>query len=188
MGIIVLIIALLLACADQLIKLLAVEHLQGKGIVTVINKLLYLNYAENRGAAFSMLANHRWIFIVFTFIAIGALIYVVFSKKIKNKLFLASAAMIIGGGIGNLIDRIRLGYVVDYIYWSFFKPVCNFADYCITFGTALLMIYIIFYTDTLNDHKEHMPDTGEVQKTDDKSNDTGTSVDDKDNSTSNEEV
>ena len=180
MSITVLIIALLLAGADQLIKMLAVEHLQGKGIVTVINRLLYLNYAENRGAAFSMLANQRWIFIVFTFIAIGALIYVVFSRKINNKLFLTSAALIIGGGIGNLIDRIRLGYVVDYIYWSFFRPVCNFADYCITCGTALLMIYIIFYTDTLNDRKKSSRVFSEAQKADDTHNEKITTDIDKD--------
>ena len=55
--------------------------------------------------------------------------------------------MIIGGGIGNLIDRVFLGYVIDYIQLSFFPPVCNFADYCITAGTILFVIYIFFVSD-----------------------------------------
>lgn len=154
MGIIILAVAVLLAGMDQIIKIAAVNHLQGVGKVTVIDNLLYLTYTENRGAAFSILTNHRWIFIVFTLVALVALIFIIFKYKIKNKLFIVSAMLIIGGGIGNLIDRIRLGYVIDYIYWSFFKPVCNFADYCITGGTIILMIYIIFFTDILKDDKK----------------------------------
>ena len=56
-------------------------------------------------------------------------------------------AVIIGGGIGNLIDRIFYGYVIDYISLSFFPPVCNFADYCITVGTVLLMVYVLFFSE-----------------------------------------
>lgn len=154
MGIIILAVALLLAGADQLIKIAAVNNLQGMGKVTVIDNLLYLTYTENRGAAFSMLSNHRWIFIAFTVAALAVLIFIIFKFKIKDKLFVISSMLIIGGGIGNLIDRIRFGYVVDYIYWSFFTPVCNFADYCITCGTVILMIYIIFFTDILKDDKK----------------------------------
>ena len=69
-------------------------------------------------------------------------------KNYKNsKLFSVSAALIIGGGLGNLIDRIFVGYVVDYLALTFFPPVCNFADYAITAGTVLLIIYLIFYAD-----------------------------------------
>ncbi|MGN0518642.1 MAG: signal peptidase II [Acutalibacteraceae bacterium] len=159
MAIIILIVAALLALADQGIKLLAVQYLKGAGKVTVIDKLLFLDYTENRGAAFSMLADKRWIFIVFTVFIIAVFIWAIFKYKPTNKLMIISSMLIIGGGIGNLIDRIYLGYVVDYIYWSFFTPVCNFADYCITSGTVLLMIYIIFFTDTVREKK--LPDTAE---------------------------
>ena len=153
MAIIILIVAALLALADQGIKLIAVQYLKGAGKVTVIDNLLFLHYTENRGAAFSMLADKRWIFIVVTVVIIAAFIWAIFKYKPTNKLLIISSMLIIGGGIGNLIDRIYLGYVVDYIYWSFFTPVCNFADYCITSGTVLLMIYIIFFTDTVKDKK-----------------------------------
>lgn len=159
MAIIILIVAALLALADQGFKLLAVQHLKGAGKVTVIDNLLFLDYTENRGAAFSMLANKRWLFIVFTVFIIAVFIWAIFKYKPTNKLLIISSMLIIGGGIGNLIDRIYLGYVVDYIYWSFFTPVCNFADYCITSGTVLLMIYIIFFTDTLKNKK--LPATAE---------------------------
>lgn len=153
MAIIILIVAALLALTDQGIKMLAVQYLKGAGKVTVIDKILFLDYTENRGAAFSMLADKRWIFIVFTVVIIAVFVWAIFKYKPTNKLMIISSMLIIGGGIGNLIDRIYLGYVVDYIYWSFFTPVCNFADYCITSGTVLLMIYIIFFTDTVKEKK-----------------------------------
>ena len=73
--------------------------------------------------------------------------YLVFVKKFESKIFNISVALIIGGGVGNLIDRIFLGYVVDYIQISFFPPVCNFADYCITAGTIILIIWLFFCYD-----------------------------------------
>ena len=63
----------------------------------------------------------------------------------KNKLFFAATACVVGGGIGNLIDRVFNGYVVDFLALSFFPPVCNIADYFITAGTVMLMVYIVFY-------------------------------------------
>ena len=60
---------------------------------------------------------------------------------------IAASILIIGGGIGNLIDRIFLGYVVDYIQVSFFPPIFNFADCCVTVGTVLLMVHILFFLD-----------------------------------------
>ena len=118
--------AAVLVFIDQLLKLLVVNTIKIGGPVTVLDPLLRFVYVENKGAAFGMLENQRWIFITLT-----AVVMVVF----------------IGGGIGNLIDRIFLGYVVDYIQLSFFPPVCNFADYCITFGTVLLVVYLFFVSD-----------------------------------------
>ena len=72
-------------------------------------------------------------------------IYLIKYKNLNDKMFLTAAALIISGGLGNLIDRLFLGYVVDYIKLSFFSPICNFADYCITFGTIILIIYVVFF-------------------------------------------
>ena len=146
----VLIFSLLIAAADYVIKLLVINNLKPVGSVEVIPGLFSLKYVENKGAAFGILSNARWIFIVFTIVIIIALIIVIAKKKINSKLFNISAILIIGGGIGNLIDRIFYGYVVDYLSISFFPPVCNFADYCITIGAVLMVIYLLFFSSFLN--------------------------------------
>lgn len=142
--------SVLVAAIDYIIKILVINNLKPISEVVVIPGLFYLRYVENRGAAFGMLSDARWIFIVFTIVIIIALIYYLFKKRVKSKLFNISAILIIGGGIGNLIDRIFYGYVVDYLSVSFFPPVCNFADYCITVGAGLMVIFLIFFSDFLN--------------------------------------
>lgn len=144
---IVLGLAVLVAVIDQVLKYLVVNFLDKTNPTEIIPNLFSLTYVENKGAAFGMLADARWIFITFTIIITAFLIYILFKKRINNKLFLISVVLIIGGGIGNLIDRIFLGYVVDFLSISFFPPVCNFADYCITIGAVLLVIYILFMSD-----------------------------------------
>lgn len=141
-------IGILLAVADQVIKLLVSTYLKEIGSVSVIDNLLSFTYVENSGVAFGSFAGNRWLFVVLTSALIAAIIFYMFKKKPKSRLFYTSVALIIGGGIGNLIDRIAYGYVIDYISLSFFPPVCNFADYCITVGTVLLMVYVLFFSDT----------------------------------------
>ena len=133
---------------DQLIKYLVVYALKPVG--TAIPGLLNLTYVENRGVAFGMMENQRWPVIIITVLVMAFLIFLLFRKAGKNKLFVSSVVLIVGGGIGNLIDRVFLGYVIDYLQLTFFPPVCNFADYCVVAGTVLLMVYILFFSDTLN--------------------------------------
>ncbi len=134
---------------DYIIKLIVMTNLKPVGTFEVIPGLFSLKYVENRGAAFGMLADARWIFIAFTIIILIALIVFIVKKRITNKLFNAASILIIGGGIGNLIDRIFYGYVVDYLSVSFFPPVCNFADYCVTVGAGLMVVYLIVYSNFL---------------------------------------
>ena len=148
MPFIAVIIGILLAVADQIIKVLVSTNLKPIGSISVIDNLLSFTYVENRGVAFGSFAGNRLIFVVLTTALIAAILIYMFKKKPKGRLFYASVALIIGGGIGNLIDRIFYGYVIDYISLSFFPPVCNFADYCITIGTVLLMVYVLFFTDS----------------------------------------
>ena len=147
MGILVLVISAAIVVLDQIFKYLAINNLKSVENVAVIDNLLYFTYLENRGAAFGIFSNQRWLFIITTVLAIILLVYLVFVKKFQSKIFNISVALIIGGGVGNLIDRIFLGYVVDYIQISFFPPVCNFADYCITAGTIILIIWLFFCYD-----------------------------------------
>lgn len=147
MGILVLVISAAIVVLDQIFKYLAINNLKSVENVAVIDNLLYFTYLENRGAAFGIFSNQRWLFIIATVLAIILLVYLVFVKNFQSKIFNISVALIIGGGVGNLIDRIFLGYVVDYIQISFFPPVCNFADYCITAGTIILIIWLFFCYD-----------------------------------------
>lgn len=138
--------AVLIVVIDQLLKLLVVNTIKTGGSLEVLGGLINFQYVENRGMAFGMLKDCRWVFIIFTVIVVvGVIIYMIKTKP-QSKFLLTSLALILGGGVGNLIDRIFLGYVVDYIQLSFFSPVCNFADYCITIGTVLLIIYILFFS------------------------------------------
>lgn len=152
MAIVYLLLALVIAGADQLIKHFVLENLVDAGRVTAIPHILDLIYVENRGVAFGMFSNMRWLFVVITSIVIIAFIVMLFKGGYKSKLFSISCALIVGGGIGNLIDRLMYGFVVDYLQLSFFSPVCNFADYCITVGTVLLVIYLLFYSDLSKDN------------------------------------
>ncbi|MEE3427702.1 MAG: signal peptidase II [Ruminococcus sp.] len=154
MPFIVLGFSLLVVAIDYIIKILVINNLKPISSLEIIPGLFSLNYVENKGAAFGMLANARWIFILFTIAVIIFLIIFLFWKKPTSKLLNVAFILIIGGGIGNLIDRIFYGYVVDYLSISFFPPVCNFADYCVTIGAFLLVIYLIFITDYTKKNKE----------------------------------
>ena len=127
---------------DQGLKIIFLKILD-KNIVVIPN-LLELGIVCNRGAAFGILQNNRWVFILFTALAIFCFIYIIFIKVVNDKLFIISSVFVVGGGIGNLIDRIFRGFVVDYIKLSFFPPVFNFADICISVGGVFLITYVYF--------------------------------------------
>ena len=133
-----------IAAIDQLIKYFIVRDLAPVKSVSVIDGLFSLTYVENRGVAFGLFQNHIWIFAIITALLIGVFIWLIVTKRITGGLFYTAAALMIGGGIGNLIDRVFRGFVVDYLSLSFFPPVCNFADYCITIGAALLVVVFLF--------------------------------------------
>lgn len=143
-----LILALVIALVDQIIKYFVIHNLRPVHSVTAIPHILDFTYVENRGVAFGMFKDNRWIFIIFTSIVLLVFIFLLMKYGKTSKLFSVAAMLVIGGGIGNLVDRIVFGFVVDYLSLSFFPPVCNFADYCITAGTVLLVIYLLFYYDT----------------------------------------
>ena len=153
MPFIALIIGVVIALLDQIIKYFVSVYLQPVGTVNVIDGLFKLTYVENRGVAFGMFTDMRWIFVALTTVMLALIIFYMFKKRPNGKFFYFSSALIIGGGIGNLIDRIFYGYVIDYLSLSFFSPVCNFADYCITAGTVMLVIYLLFFADRSQDIK-----------------------------------
>ncbi|MEE1061639.1 MAG: signal peptidase II [Ruminococcus sp.] len=148
-------IGIALAVADQVIKYLVVANINENQVIPVITNLLNFTHIHNEGVAFGMFDGMRWVFVALTVVLLAGIIGIMFKKRPDSKMFYVSVALIVGGGIGNLIDRIMFGYVIDYISLSFFPPICNFADYCITFGTALLMIYILFFSDFFKKEEEN---------------------------------
>lgn len=134
--------------ADQLTKSWAVKVLKDGSSIKVIGNFLRFTYAENRGAAFSILQNQRWFFIVVTIVMLIVLAYIFFRTKNINKLSRLSIAMIAGGAIGNFIDRLMLGYVIDFIdvrFGSFYNfPIFNIADSFVVCGTILMIFLILF--------------------------------------------
>lgn len=140
------IIAILIGL-DQLSKYFALNYLKEAGSIPVIQNIFHLTYVENRGAAFGMFQNNQTIFIIVALVASAFGLYYLHKKKI-NLVGKVGILLIISGAIGNLIDRVRLGFVVDYfdfrIIWEY---VFNVADVFVVVGTILLCIYILFFED-----------------------------------------
>ena len=137
---------------DQLTKWLSIVFLRGEDSFPLIRNILNFTYVENKGAAFGMLSEHRWLCMISSSVAIVGILVYIYIKKPKNLLLRTSLSMIIGGGIGNMIDRLFLGYVVDFIEFAFVDfAVFNIADSFVTIGTGLLMLYIII--STVKDYK-----------------------------------
>jgi len=132
---------------DQITKYYAVLYLVGDAAYTLIPGVLSLRYHENPGAAWGMLADQRWVFMLISSLAIVGIIgYLIWNRKEKlPPLFLVSLAMFVGGGIGNMIDRVVLGYVIDFFRFDFIDfPIFNVADSFITVAAVLMILYMIW--------------------------------------------
>lgn len=109
---------------------------------------LRLTYVQNRGMAFGMLSDSRWVFLILSTVMIAALTYFIACKKGYARMVYVSMAFALGGGIGNMIDRIAYGYVIDYVD---FYPipawiwVFNLADAAICVGVVLFAVYLLFF-------------------------------------------
>lgn len=136
-----------LAALDQLFKLLVVSNFEVGQSQPLIPGILNITYIRNEGVAFGLFAGMQWLFVILTVVLLGLIIFYMFKKRPESRFFYFTVALIVGGGIGNLIDRIAYGYVVDYLSLSFFHPICNFADYCITVGVVSLAVYLLFFAD-----------------------------------------
>lgn len=139
------IIILTIVILDQLIKYWASNYLQPKGTIPIIKDFFSLTYVENRGAAFGILQNQRWLFITLTIIICIGMMYYLYMDTNLNPILRVSLYLVLGGAIGNLIDRIKNGYVVDMFHFTFINfPVFNVADCFVVIGTIMLAYYILF--------------------------------------------
>jgi signal peptidase II len=128
---------------DQFAKFLALTTLASNGEFIIIPKFLELTFVQNFGIAFGMFQNKVLFFIITTSIITAVILYFVYKMYKKNTFITICLSMILGGAIGNLIDRIRLGYVVDFIHFNFFPPVFNIADSAVVVGAIALSIAIL---------------------------------------------
>ena len=130
---------------DQLIKLWAVQVLQPVGAMPLIPHVVELRFVLNQGMAFSLLSGKQLFLIIATSAALLAVAYGLFFRSRGKRLQQAALVLVLGGGIGNLIDRIATGVVVDYINVLFMNfAIFNFADICVCVGVGLLMVWVLF--------------------------------------------
>jgi signal peptidase II len=138
----------LLILFDQYTKYLAVIRLKDKPAYSIINSVLELNYLENTGAAFGMLQNQKVFFIFVAIVILFVIAYVLFKTPDDKKYSILHIllSLIAAGAIGNMIDRIRYDYVVDFIYFVFINfPIFNVADIYVSISTFVLIFILLFY-------------------------------------------
>ena len=143
---------IVLVFIDQFTKYLAIIKLKNQPAFNIINGVLEFNYLENRGAAFGMLQNQKLFFVFVAVIFLSVIIYVLVKAPDDRKYFSMHIllTMIAAGAIGNMIDRLRFEYVVDFIYFVLINfPIFNVADIYVTVATAILVIEVLFvYKDS----------------------------------------
>ncbi|KAA9025943.1 signal peptidase II [Niallia endozanthoxylica] len=140
------IIALLAVLADQWTKWLIVKNMELGERITVIENFLYITSHRNRGAAWGILQGQMWFFYVITVIVIIAIIYYLKKSEMESPLFKFSLALMLGGAIGNFIDRVFRQEVVDFIHtypFGYNFPIFNIADSALVIGVAILIIYML---------------------------------------------
>ena len=139
-----LLLSAVLAFVDQLLKIEMRNWLKSAGEIPLIGEALKLTYLENRGMAFGMMQGQKWLLVWVTAFVLLILIAAIMMGKIRKPATLFTTAVIIGGCVGNLIDRVYRGYVIDYINVSLIDfPIFNFADICVTCGTIVLLILLV---------------------------------------------
>ena len=136
---------LAMVLVDQVVKYWAVTVLAPIGSIPLIPGILQLTYVENRGAAFSLLENQIWLFVLLAAAVVGAIVYAFRKNLIQNTWGKISLLIICAGAVGNVIDRIVHNYVVDKIEVLFIHfPVFNIADIYVTVGVVMFVIYYLF--------------------------------------------
>ena len=141
---------------DQISKYLVVIYMDLYQSVDVIPGVFNFTYIQNRGAAFGSMADSRWVFMILsTVMIIGILVYM-FWKKPQSKLLMSALTMVVAGGIGNMIDRVRLGYVIDFLDFCAFpnlwKWTFNVADSFVVVGGGMIILWMIL--DMIREYKE----------------------------------
>ena len=149
----------LLIAADQAVKFWVVAHLAEGASAPLIPGFVELLRLHNYGAAWTNFSGMQWFLIILTSVLMVILLWIVILAAMVNPAGLAAVTLVLAGGIGNLIDRVRLGYVVDMFNFQFMSyPVFNVADICVVFGVILLVVYYFLFYEKYDAPKK--PDRG----------------------------
>ena len=137
----------LIVFVDQITKYLVVTNMNLYDEIPVISGFFNLHFVLNEGAGLGMLSDARWVFMTFTTIVIVVLVFSLFKNYFDDLIAYIAQIFILAGGIGNMIDRVFLGKVIDFFQFQikFFVFIFNVADVFITFGTILLIVYYLFF-------------------------------------------
>ena len=143
------ILSILVIILDQVTKFLAIKHLKTAAPVTIVDNFFQFNYVENYGAAFGILEGKKVFFIIMTLaVVIGISFFLIKHYHDMNVFLRIGIGLLLGGAVGNFIDRVRLGYVVDFISFRLIGrydfPVFNIADIAIVIGTGLILVLVLF--------------------------------------------
>ena len=143
-------IPLLAVVLDQLTKYLTVAYLKPVGDIPILPDVLHLRYVENRGAAWGAMQGQMVFFYVVTAVMLVGMVLALYKNWVRGGFGRTVVLLLIGGTLGNFIDRVRLGYVVDMIYFALIDfPVFNVADIFLTCGCGALFVYLIFFDEKL---------------------------------------
>jgi signal peptidase II len=140
------VIAAVALALDQLTKWIVMTRMAELQEIPIIPGFFSLQFVYNPGAAFGMLAHQRWFFVLVTLAAVGAILY--YLRRMTDRHWVATLALglLLGGALGNLVDRVRFSKVVDFLlfYWrDYYFPNFNVADICITVGVGLLVLHLL---------------------------------------------
>lgn len=136
---------LFIVVLDQVTKYLVNKYIEFGSGISIIEGFFYLVHWRNKGAAWGIFQNGRYFFMAITVVAIIVMLHLIY--KSKDTFFKLSISLVMGGALGNFIDRVRIGSVIDFLdfhFWNYHFPTFNVADSFIVVGTIMLIYYIIF--------------------------------------------
>lgn len=143
-------LAAALVLIDQVVKALVRTYISPGSTIPFVPYLMDLTYVQNTGAAFSILRSHTWLLTAISLVVSVALAVAIWRRVFTHPVGLAALSVVLGGAVGNLIDRALFGYVTDMFMTTFISfPVFNVADICVVLGGIATVVYVLFFYDKL---------------------------------------
>jgi signal peptidase II len=141
------VLAAALLAADQLVKAWTVSHLEPGQAAPLLPGFVELLRIHNYGAAWSSFSGMRWVLVGVTSVIVVAVLALLVRGTVRHPLGRTAGTLIVAGGLGNIVDRVRLGYVVDMFHFQFWPsyPVFNVADLCVVSGAVLGVVYYLWF-------------------------------------------